>query len=293
LASAAVAVLFFGMSPVLVKSAHTSVWTFIFLRLWVSVPIWYALMIMRGGHASWAVMRRTLVPGALFVGSIVMGYSSFRHTSIANASLIPAMQPVVLMAIGVRFMGERRGRIEWLYSAVALAGVVAVVAGAGRTDGAHRSGDLMAFGNLAFFGGYYLVMKKMRTSGLAAFEFLFAVFLWASVLVTPLAVVAGADPASTDGRDWSMIMLMIVGPGLLGHGLTTWAQRYLDVSTTSLLGLGAPVVSMLGGWWIHHQGVRPVQIAGGAVVLAGLAGIVLQQGDFRGTRRGEVLEAPA
>jgi drug/metabolite transporter (DMT)-like permease len=278
---------------VLVRSAHTDTWTFVFLRLWVSVPIWFLLMVARGGRMSWAVMRRTLLPGALFVGSIMMGYNSFRHTSIANASLIPALQPVVLMIVGVRFLGERRARIEWMYAAVALAGVVAVVTGAGHTGGAHRSGDLMALGNLGFFGGYYLVMKHMRTAGLAAFEFLFAVFLWASILVTPIALLSGANPSHTDGRDWLMIMVMIVGPGLLGHGMTTWAQRYLDVSTTSLLGLGAPVVSMLGGWWFNDQGVRPVQMVGGAVVLAGLAGIVLHQGDFRGARREDVLEAPA
>ncbi|MGE3327094.1 MAG: EamA family transporter, partial [Acidimicrobiia bacterium] len=77
--------------------------------------------------------------------------------------------------------------------------------------------------------------------------------------------------------DWLLIFALIVGPGLMGHGLMTWAQKFLDVTTTSLLNLGAPVVSMIGARVFYDQSLRPVQMVAGVVVLVALAGIVLAQ----------------
>jgi drug/metabolite transporter (DMT)-like permease len=69
-------------------------------------------------------------------------------------------------------------------------------------------------------------------------------------------------------------LAMVVGPGWVGHGLISWASRHLPVTTTSLLTLGSPVVSVLGAWLIYDQDLGWTQIIGAVLVIGGLAGSV-------------------
>jgi drug/metabolite transporter (DMT)-like permease len=67
---------------------------------------------------------------------------------------------------------------------------------------------------------------------------------------------------------------MVAGPGLVGHGLISWASRHIPVTTTSLLTLGSPVISVFGGWLVYDQHLGVAQVLGAAFVLGGLAGSV-------------------
>ena len=78
------------------------------------------------------------------------------------------------------------------------------------------------------------------------------------------------------GTDWLLILMMVLVPGLIGHGFMTWAQRHLDITLASLLTLANPVISAVGAWMIFGQTLDAVQIAGAIVVLASLGGIVLE-----------------
>ena len=84
----------------------------------------------------------------------------------------------------------------------------------------------------------------------------------------------GDDTWKVNGRDWILLLAMAVGPGWVGHGLISWASRHLPVTTTSLLTLGSPVVSVLGAWLIYDQQLGLVQVFGALLVIAGLAGTV-------------------
>jgi drug/metabolite transporter (DMT)-like permease len=66
---------------------------------------------------------------------------------------------------------------------------------------------------------------------------------------------------------------MVLVPGVLGHGLMTWAQKHLVVTVSSLMTLGSPVVSAVGAWIWLDQTMSWVQCVGAAVVLAALGAI--------------------
>jgi drug/metabolite transporter (DMT)-like permease len=53
-----------------------------------------------------------------------------------------------------------------------------------------------------------------------------------------------------------------------------WAQRHLDIRVSSLMGLASPVISTVGAWAIYSQSLSVLQVVGGAVVLAGLTGVM-------------------
>jgi drug/metabolite transporter (DMT)-like permease len=206
----------------------------------------------------------------------MLGFTSFRETSIVNATLIPALQPALILLVAGRLFGERRTRTELAFAALALAGAVVVVLGA-SSEGASLYGDMLAVGNLVLFTVYFLLSKHHRDQDVHTWSWIASVFLVAAVCVTPWCLATSHDLGGMVGIDWLWLVLLVLGPGVVGHGLMTWAHAHLDVTLTSLLSLGNPVISTIGAWAIFSQALSVSQVAGAIVVLVALGAIVSKQ----------------
>jgi drug/metabolite transporter (DMT)-like permease len=68
-----------------------------------------------------------------------------------------------------------------------------------------------------------------------------------------------------------------------------WAHKFVDVSVSSRMTLGVPVVSAVAAWWWLGEGMSAGQLVGGAIVLGALAAIV---GRHRGLERAEDVPEP-
>jgi drug/metabolite transporter (DMT)-like permease len=235
------------------------------------------VMFATGGKPGWQVARRAVMPGVLFALAMLTSFASFQQTSIANATLIPALLPALVLLVAPRLFGERVTNTMVAFAAIAFAGTATVVVGAGGTGGASFEGDLLAVANLVVWTTYFLMTKRARAAGIHAGTWLFTVMVMSAFIVTPWAFLASDDLRAIGGDDWWLLGLMVVVPGLLGHGLMTWAQQRLDITVAALLQLATPVVAAVGAYLVHHQPLRPLQIVGAATVIVGLAGIVREQ----------------
>ena len=276
LLAVAVAVTAWGFGPLLVNGISASATTVVFWRMWVAQPVMIGMAYFTGGRMSWALIRRSFITGVCFGATIMLGFTSFRETSIVNATLIPALQPALILLVAGRLFGERRTRTELGFAALALAGAVVVVLGA-SSDGASLYGDMLAVGNLVLFTVYFLLSKHHRDQDVHTWSWIASVFLVAAVCVTPWCVLTSHDLGGMVGIDWLWLVLLVLGPGVVGHGLMTWAHAHLDVTLTSLLSLGNPVISTIGAWAIFSQALSLSQVAGAVVVLVALGAIVSQQ----------------
>jgi drug/metabolite transporter (DMT)-like permease len=276
LMAASAAVIAWGLGPLFVRGIGASTPTIVAYRLAMAVPVMIGLAYLTGGRISRPLMRQALVPSMVFFASMVTGFAAFKHTTIVNATLIPALQPVLLVAIASRFLGERRSRREVLWGVAALGGVLIVISG---SQGGDHSlwGDFLAVLNLGIWTTYFLRSKRIRDAGVHSWSFLACVFTWSALFAVPWALATSPDLGAIRGMDWLYLAGMVVGPGVVGHGLMTWAQRYLDVSLASLLMLGNPVVSIVGAWMVFGQRLSAFQGLGALVVLIGLGGVVASQ----------------
>jgi drug/metabolite transporter (DMT)-like permease len=274
--AASVAVFAWGFGPLFVKGIDASAETIVFWRVLVAIPIAVLVARLTGGRITFRLLRIAFPTAVCFALSIMTGFASFRETSIVNATLIPALQPALVIFAAVPLFGERRTRSEIGWAVVAFAGVAVVVAGA---SGAHESlrGDLLAVGNLLVFTGYFLLAKRVRQDDVHAWALLAAVFIGTAVLVVPWAALTSHDLGAIHGPDWLLLLGLVLLPGMVGHGLMTWAHHYVDVSITSMLTLANPVVSIVGAWLLFSQSLGVVQILGAVVVLAALGAVVRRQ----------------
>jgi len=278
-----VAIFAWGFAPLGVRAIHASAATIVMWRVVVALPLSLAVAYATGGRISLALLRRSWVTGVCFAVSIIAGFTSFQRTSIASATLIPALQPALILIFATRMFGERRTRTEMVWAVVAFIGVAVVVL---ESRGANDSlvGDLFALVNLLVFTGYFLLAKQARVGNVHAWSFLAAVFAVTTVVVVPWAIAVNGGVETVHGIDWLIVVGIAVGPGLIGHGFMTWAHHYVDVSVTSLLTLANPVVSIVGAWLLFSETLTAAQFAGVVVVLVATGAIVGRQ---RGARAAE------
>lgn len=268
------AVFAWGIGPVLTLATSFSINAVIFYRVMFWPPVLVAVMVLRKVPIQWIAIKAALVPGLFFGFSTITGFLAFRETSIANATVIGSVSSALALFIAPRFLGERVTLVQVFCATSSFIGVAAVVFGSGGTGGATLWGDALALINAFLWTGYFLVGKRARVDGVNTWSFLFGVSVTQLIVVVPWTLFTADDLWNPSIRDLSFVMLMVLLPGTIGHGLMVWCQRFVSAGTISLFSLLGPVVSMFFAWLFFAQGVAPIQLLGAAVVLGSLAGVV-------------------
>jgi len=276
--AALLAVTAWGIGPIFNKALSVSTSSIVFYRMLFGLPIMIVMAYMNGGSLNKEVIRKAAVPGFIFGMSFISGFAAVKMTSIANATMVGTLQPVLVLFVAPKLFGEKITLRKLLYSISAMIGVLVVVMAAASTSGAHLNGDLLAVLNVFIWTTYFVMSKKRRDEGIHSWSFLAAVFLCASVVVLPYGAITSHDLGAMHVSDRWYVVGMAVGPGVVGHGMMTWAQGHIDASLASMLGLISPVISSVLAWFVFHQSLTPLQLLGGLIVLASLAALVRMQG---------------
>ncbi len=275
LAAASAAAIVWGLGALFVRAIGTSGLTIAAYRMTFAVPVMFAILRVQGGRMTAAIMRTAAPAGVLFAANIALGFSSFQHTSIADATLLEALTPLLVLTVAGRMFGDRLRRIDFLWFAAATAGTITVVV-AGRPGGNQTLfGDVLALAATVVWTVYFLYVKQVRLDGVPAFAFMTAVITTGCIALVPLALVMSHDLGSLRGTDFVWLFCLILGPGAMGHGLMTWATRYVNVNVTSLMTLAGPVVSTVGAYFAFGESLSVAQVGGGVVVLGALTMVLL------------------
>lgn len=270
LAAAAAGAAAWGFTGIFVKLSALSPLVLSCYRLWLGVLLMFLLLGARGRWITWQILWRSIPSGLLLCVDITLFFGALRYTSVAVASVIGALQPALVLLVAGRWFDERVGRAGVAWTVLAVAGVAAVAAaGAGRSD---LFGDALAVGSLLAFTGYWLVSKRVRAEGMGASEYTSAVLLVAAVVVTPVALLSGEKLTPARPTDWLWVALLSLVPGA-GHLLFNWAHRFVEVSVSSVIGTGNPVVASVAALMILGQPLTALQVVGGVVAVVAIAAV--------------------
>ena len=204
--------------------------------------------------------------------NIVLFFTAMHHTTVTDAMIISALQPALVFVVVGRMFGERLVPRDLVWTAVAIAGVAAVVLGAAAGSGRTLFGDLFAVGALITWAWYFVASKAARRD-LGAVEYQAALMLIGAVVVTPIALLTRAPIAIHRSSQWIGLAAVVIVPGG-GHFLMNWAHAHTRLTVTSLLTLASPVFSAVGAWMFLHEQLTLVQLAAMAVVVGALATVV-------------------
>lgn len=268
--AAVVAVVAFAFGPIIVKDASLEALAFAFWRLWLAATAYTVFIYLRGRRLSLEMMRVAAPGGVTFGINIALFFSAVKLTSIANATLIATLQPIPLMVVGQVWFGERVRWNDVAWTLVAISGVAIVVIGSQDSSTGNLLGDLLAAVAMLSFAAYFVATKRARRV-LDTSEYMAAMMITASIVMTPVVLVSGQPLIPDDlWRNTVLVIAMVAIPGS-GHVLNNYALKYLPLLAVSLLTLASPVVSIVLAWVILDETLALVQVVGIIVVLGSLS----------------------
>jgi drug/metabolite transporter (DMT)-like permease len=268
------AVVIWGLSSVLVKAIDGIDGVGIsFYRLLMATVFLGAVFLARGRRFTWRMMWLCLPGGVAFGLDILLFFTALRETSIANATVIGALQPILLLPIGVRMFGESVSRSVVGWSFVAVAGTIAVVLGGTGVPQWSPYGDLLAFGALLSWTAYFVASKAARLR-LGSVEYFTGLTVVALAVVTPFTFATGADISPAEASDWLALAAITLFSGAIGHVLLNWSYPHVPLQVMSLLTLLVPLFATTGAVVFLDERIDGLQWMGLAVVLGSLAEVV-------------------
>ena len=276
LLGAALAVTAWGSASVLVKAVDMgglAVAVYRFLLHFAVLSLWMSL---RGAPFTLRVVRRSAFGGIALALDVAFFFTAVKETSVINATLIGALQPILVGVVAARFFGERIRSRDALWSIVALAGVFTVVVAAADSAVSSVKGDLLAVAALLSWSAYFIASKRSKGS-MTSTEFTAGAALWAGGLNLPLAIGFGQDLSPPSGRDLALILMITFVAGVFGHSLMNWSLVQIPLWVGSTFTLLIPVAASLIAWAFLGEPLTAGQMLGTAVVLGALAAIVVGQ----------------
>jgi drug/metabolite transporter (DMT)-like permease len=211
-------------------------------------------------------------------------YLALTMVSVGYALLIQYLAPIFLLIYGVISKTERMTAGKFVAACTAIGGCLLMVLGQqGGIARVSLAGTLCALGSavgFAFYTGYGkqgLARYDPRT--MMTYAFLFAGLIW--MMIRPLWTLPWSN---YDVKMWALFFYLAVVATVLPFGLYLASLRYLEPSRSSLTSMLEPVVAAVVAWLWLSEMMEPLQILGGAAVLAGV--LLLQLESMYLTKRG-------
>ncbi len=270
----AVATCVWATGTILAKSNDLSGPHFAMFRLGAGVVVSGVALLVTRRRLTWTTLRACAPGGVLFAADIGLHFSAVKRTNIADVAMIGALAPVVIAVISTRLLGERIVRRDAALVAVSFVGVLIVAIGSSGSPSWSPLGDLLAVLGIGTWTSYWMFSRRAREHT-PTIEYFASVMIGGALAMTPFALAVGGVPAAPSARDWATVVAVAIFPGFVGHTLVIWSHRSVESWRSALITQCTPVISVVLAWIFLGETVTPLVIAGGAVVVASTAMVVV------------------
>ena len=263
-----------AFAPILVRLSEVGPVATAFWRMMLALPLLALWTVLQersapqtdAGRISWPL---AVLAGLFFAADLAVWHWSIRLTSVANATFLANLAPVVVTLGAWVLLRERAKPVFFVGMAMALTGaallVQANVGGAGDALLGDGLGILTAF----FYAGYQLCVKRLRGAQSTARIMLVSGAACAAVLL-PLALASGETILPTTATGWLVVLALAVVCQFGGQSLITYAMAHLPASFASVSLLVQPVAAAALAWLLFGEALVALQWFGAAAVLTGI-----------------------
>lgn len=245
-------------------------------RLGIAASILAPIAWLRHGREILALGRRAWVLCILSGGLLALHFwtwiSSLEYTSIASSTALVTTNPIWVGLASALLLRERPAGAAIFGIVLTIGGSLLIFAADAQLQAGGRApmlGNLLALLGALAASGYLLVGRALRDGiSLVAYVWL-AYAIAAAVLLLGLAA-TGASLASVPRSAWVFLLLLAIGPQLIGHTAFNWALRRLSATFVAVSILGEPVGSALLAVALFGETFSPLQLTGFVLLLAGI-----------------------
>ncbi|HAL82277.1 MAG TPA: EamA family transporter [Mucilaginibacter sp.] len=269
--SLVIGILCISFSPIFVKIAGVSPISATFYRIFIA---WLCLAPYCIANGKLKIGRKELMiaiaGGIVFGADIAIWNISLATISATVSTLLGNLAPVWVGFLSFLLFKRRSGRLFWLGTALAIAGMVVLVGYKNVIALKFSTGIVMAVLSSVLYAVYILITKGIlrKTDTLT---FMFYNMLAASVFMLAICGLQHDNMVAFPAKAW----LCFLGMGLICQ-LTGWitinhALRFLESTKVSISLLSQTVIAGFLAIIILGERLGMNEITGSAIVLAGIA----------------------
>lgn len=208
--------------------------------------------------------------GIFFALDLAFYNTSILRTSAANATLLGNSTPIAVGLLTWMIFGKRPNSAFWAGLMLAVAGSIVIFWGDFARHTQLGAGDLMAVAAAVFFAVYLMATEKVRATT-STVVFLRLAILSSTVFLLLVNLALGISLRIPSTRSWAPLIALGLFTQLGGYLSLTYAMGRLKATITSIALLSQVPITALLATFLLHEPLAVTQIAGGALVLLGVA----------------------
>ncbi len=274
-----------SFSPIFTKLTDAPAVAIGFYRLSFALPFFALLTILKYRAELVQITGKQLlgcaVAGIFLAGHFFSWFTALQHTKVASASVLAMTHPIIILLITALMLKKRTNRKAVFGVCVAFVGGV-IVSGFDATVSIDALfGDFMAFMAALFMGLYFLAGNKFR-QGIHASVYVFLVFFFCWLTFGGGMIATGTDFTGYSGKDYMWIFAMALVCQIGAHAVFNWCLGYTSALYISTCENLETLISTVIAVIIFAEIPAPLQIIGGAIIVAGVIYYTRHEGDSHG-----------
>ncbi len=259
-----------AMGPYFVRLADSGPVSAGLWRLVLAIPFLALISLASGQKLTgfrpqvWLAMAGAGMFFALDLGSWHIGIGM---TRLGNASLFGNAGSLIVMAWGLIALHRKPRLNEWLAFALAILGAGVLMGRSLEIGRATLTGDLFCLTAGLLYAGYIMLLQRPRAS-LGNWSLL----TWSSLAGAPVLLgIALARGEPVLPTVWWPLIALAACSQIVGQGLLIFSLRHFSPLVFGLALLAQPAISVAAGWLAFGETLGWMDVAGMAMVAAGLA----------------------
>ncbi len=264
-----------GLQQVSLKAvaAQASPMLMVALRSLIALALLAMLMRWRGEVPDRRRWKAGALAGSLFGLEYLLVSEALQLTHASHVVIFLYTAPL-FAALGLHWWlpAERLGARQWSGIALAFGGIALAFLG-GRADGAAAAplGDLLALMAGMAWGATTVTIRCSLLAAAPATETLFYQLLGAACLLLPGAWLAGQWHFEPSALVWTHLAFQSLAVSFASFLAWCWLLRRYLASRLGAFAFLTPLFGVLLGGWLLGEALEASFIAGGGLVLAGIA----------------------
>ncbi len=285
-AMAIAGVVCFSLRPILIKLAYGYVVdpiTLLALRMIFSLPFFLATAAWVGRASRLAPIGRKDAGAIVLLGFVGYYFASFadflglQYISAGLGRLILFIYPTLVVLLSMAFLRKRPTGREVVALGATYSGIALVMSNAIGGSNAHLAlGAALCFASAAGYA-VYLVASSQVVQRVGSMRFTaYAMSIASAFCILQFLLLRPLSALRMPGEVYGLAIAMALASTVLPVFITTEALKRIGANQVALFGALGPVTTIFFGWLGLDEAMAPVQLAGAALVLAGVVLVTLK-----------------
>ena len=267
----------FGFAPILVKyAADYSSLQLAAVRTLIAalllLPI-YIRSVKTGDEKPALVEHKWMALSGVLLGlHFISWISSIYFTSVASASVLVVMHPVILLTAERFLFKVKFSGTIWAGIFIAITGSVVLGYSDYNADAQFSNpalGNGLALLAAAIFAAYFLIGRKVRQHH-SWIGYVFPVYAWAAVTCIVFLFLVEGFVIPTDSKLLLIGAALAIGPQIMGHGSLNYAVKYVPPTLLSTLILSEPLLASFLAFILFTEIPATLSIIAMFIILIGV-----------------------